>query len=229
MDYRQIIRDHPEFFSNNGPFKVIIDELEVKSWQKKRAMQKDHPDGWDQIGIVLDDPYIIVMRDLVEFPDGNRRGYSRLINRTSLDGNPGVAILPVFKNQVVMLHQFRHSTRSWHYEIPRGYGEIGLTAEENARKELMEEIGASVTRLVPLGILHTNSGLVCDPVSLFYADLSNIGIPETLEGIESYNLLTLCELEEWISSGKINDGFTIAAYVRSKLNGLIITDNKNIK
>lgn len=221
MDYRQIIRDHPQLFSNNGPFKIIVDELEIKTWQKLRALQKDLTDEWDQIGIILDDPYFIVMRDLLEFPDGSRRGYSRLINRTSLEGSLGVAILPVYNDKILLLHQYRHSTRSWHNEIPRGYGEIGLSAEENVRKELMEEIGASVTRLVPLGILHTNSGLVCDPVRLFYAELNNIGIPETLEGIDSYALLSLQEVEDWIIEGKINDSFTIAAYTRSKLNRLI--------
>ena len=221
MEYKQIISDHPELFSNTGPLKIIMDETEVNTWQKTRALQTDHPGEWDQIGIVLNDPYFIVMRDLVEFPDGSRRGYSRLINRASLEESTGVAILPVINNQVVLLHQYRHSTRSWHYEIPRGYGEIGLTAEEDARKELMEEIGASVARLVPLGMLHTNSGLVCDPVSLFFAELSSLGEPETLEGIDSYALLNLQELEDWICSGKINDGFTIAAYARAKLHKLL--------
>jgi len=221
MEYRQIINDHPELFSNIGPLKIVMDETEVKTWKESRALQKDHPQEWDQIGIVLDDPYFIVIRDLVEFPDRSRRGYSRLINRSSLKGNPGVAILPIFNSQVVLLHQYRHSTRSWHYEIPRGYGEIGLTAEEDARKELLEEIGASVARLVPLGKLHTNSGLVCDPVSLFFAELSNLGETETLEGIDFFALLKLQELEDWILTGKVNDSYTIAAYTRSKLNKLI--------
>ena len=58
-------------------------------------------------------------------------------------------------------------------------------------------------------------------MALFYAKLSSVGTPEINEGIESFVWLTVPELEDWIANEKITDGFTIAAYTKAKLKGLI--------
>ena len=58
-------------------------------------------------------------------------------------------------------------------------------------------------------------------MALFYAKLSSVGKANENEGIESFIWLTVKELEEWIANEKITDGFTIAAYTKAKLKGLI--------
>jgi ADP-ribose pyrophosphatase len=69
--------------------------------------------------------------------------------------------------------------------------------------------------------MFANVGYEAVPAYLFYAKLASVGKPEINEGIESFVWLTVKELEEWIANEKITDGFTIAAYTKAKLKGLI--------
>jgi ADP-ribose pyrophosphatase len=149
------------------------------------------------------------------------RGYGRSVATASLKGGRATVVLPEHEGKILLVHLFRHVTRKWHHEIPRGYGEPNVSPEENAYKEIEEEIGGEVSELVNLGELYNNNGYEVIPVSLFYAKLKSVGKTNINEGIESLVWLTVEELEEWISSGKINDGFTIASYTRAKLKGLI--------
>ena len=121
----------------------------------------------------------------------------------------------------MLLHQYRHPTRRWHYEIPRGYGEPNTSAEENTYKEIEEETGGKIAELVSLGEFHNNTGYESISVALFYAKLASIGEANINEGIKSFVWLTAQALEEWIAAEKITDGFTIVAYTKAKLKGLI--------
>ena len=121
----------------------------------------------------------------------------------------------------MLLHQYRHPTRQWHYEVPRGYGEPNVPPVENAYKEIEEETGGKVSELVSLGEFYNNTGYEAASVALFYAKLTSVGTANVNEGIESFVWLTVKELEEWIADEKITDGFTIAAYAKAKLKGLI--------
>lgn len=226
MDYFYFLQKNKNLIkeSNNVPFKIIDKKQEIESWQSKKykeLIKSNLPSEWAQIGIVLDDPYLIIIRDLVEFPDGTRRGYLRLINRAYLQGNQGVAILPRLNNNFILLHQFRHATRSWNFEIPRGFGEIGLTSEQNARKEIDEEIGAEIIKIQDLGLYHNNTGLEAGEIKLFLADIKSVNYLEINEGISDIKSVTLEELEGMIASNIITDGFTIAAWSRAKLKKLI--------
>ncbi len=226
MDYFSLTKHYPSLFDNtNAALQIISDEQIIKAWQNKRRLylrEKYLPENWADIGVVLDDPYIVVLRDLVEFPDGSLGGYSRLYHRAFLEaGSGGVVVLPEYQGKILLLHQYRHATRQWHYEVPRGFGEPNIPIEENARKEIEEETGGTITKLVSLGIIHGNTGYDSMSTSLFYAKLASVGAPEINEGIESFVWLTVKELEEWIANEKITDGFTIAAYTKAKLKGLI--------
>jgi len=74
-----------------------------------------------QCGIVQTDPYWIWMRDAVIFPSGYEGTYNRVVWRSAVDGPGGVAILPLLKDGRIVLNlNYRHSTRSWEIELPRG-------------------------------------------------------------------------------------------------------------
>ncbi len=219
------MKHFPKLFDNNNSLlQIVTDEKEINAWHTKRLKElseKSQPLEWADIGIVFDDPYILLLRDLVRFPSGYWNGYLRLFSRANLNGGHGVVVLSEYEGKVMLLHQYRHATRQWHYEVPRGYGEPNIPAEENARKEVEEETGGSIDRLVSLGKFYNNTGFEGGSLSLFYAKLSSIGKPNKNEGIESFVWLTVKELEEWIANEKITDGFTIAAYTKAKLKGLI--------
>lgn len=225
MNYSSLKRLHPSLFNNeNALLNIVFDKYIIDEWETKRKdelMQKQLPLEWAKIGVLLDDPYNILVRDLVKFPDGEMRGYIRSIATATLKGGKGVVVLPEYEGKIMLLHQYRHPTRQWHYEVPRGYGEPNIPAEVNAHKEIEEETGGKVEELVNLGEFYNNTGYESASVALFYAKLSSIGEANVNEGIESFVWLTIKELEEWIANDKITDGFTIAAYTKAKLKGLV--------
>lgn len=225
MDYFELVRKAPHLFDNtNALFDIILDQKVILDWESKREEElrrRNLPLEWSKIGILLDDPYNILIRDLVQFPNGEMGGYIRSITTASLRGGKGVVVIPEYQGKIMLLRQYRHPTRQWHYEVPRGYGEPDMPAAENARKEIEEETGGKVSELVSLGEFYNNTGYEAVPVALFYAKLASIGSGNVNEGIEDFVWLTVKELEEWIANGEITDGFTIAAYTRAKLKGLI--------
>lgn len=226
MDYFSLVKSHPDIFKNdNAPIRILFGDKDIESFRKDRGRvlaEKSCPLEWAEIGVVLDDPYVIALRDLVEFPNGYRNGYLRILNRAYLEGGiAGVVILPVKDGKILVMRHFRHATRSWHWEIPRGFGEVGISADQNAKNEIEEEVGGVVAELISLGVLHNNTGLEGHELKLFLARLVSVGHPELNEGIQSFRWVSVPELEGMIASGEITDGFTIAAYVRAKLNGLL--------
>jgi ADP-ribose pyrophosphatase len=138
-----------------------------------------------------------------------------------LKGGQGVVVLPAMNDKYLLLRQYRHPTRSWSYEFPRGFGEPGVPAEQQAKNEVNEETRGEIADLTDLGIYHSNTGLEGNKVKLFFAHLNSIGEPAQAEGVESYLWVSLAELEEMIATAKITDGFTIAAYTRAKLRGIL--------
>lgn len=225
MEYKELQKNAPSLFDNqNAPIEIITDEKKISIWQKERRsllVQDGKPVNWAEIGVLLDDPYVVVIRDLVKFPGGFQNGYIRLINRADLEGGQAIVVLPVYDKKFQLIYRFRHATRSWHYEVPRGFGESNTTAEQQASNEVKEEIGGAIEKLVDLGVLHNNTGIEGNNVKLFLAFLSSVGAPQQSEAIARIAPLSLAELETKIASGEITDGFTIATYTRAKLRNLI--------
>ncbi|WP_406269910.1 NUDIX hydrolase [Streptomyces sp. NBC_00191] len=168
-------------------------------------------------GVVYEDPYVMVLRDPVRFPDGRTGTYIRSIGTTA---EPGCVVLPLLDGEVVLVEHFRHATRSWLWEVPRGFGTRGLAGEQNAAKELREEIGADVRELIPLGSVHPDSGAVGDRVLLYAARIDAIGALALGEGIRRTLTVSFAEAEEMVGDGRITDAFTIVALSRARLAGV---------
>jgi ADP-ribose pyrophosphatase len=212
------MQECPDMFSNTGEageLKIITDEQRIISEQKKiRAKLKEEgkPSCWIDIGVIAEDEWEYVVRDLVEFPDGRIGGFRRNINRKYLEGGTGVVIMPVQGNKVLLLKHYRHESRNWYWEFPRGWGAPGLTAEQNANKELMEEVGLLPKKLVPVW---RDSKTV-----FFYAEME-AGKPHNQDGeaIQKIELIDIKELDDWISSSKITDWFTILTFLMAHKKG----------
>jgi ADP-ribose pyrophosphatase len=150
--YFQFRKEHPEWFGNADIGYPLLSDREAR----ERVAELDNP------GIACEDPWLMVLRDPVRFP--SRVGtYFRIIEKP--DSGPGVAILPILHDRIILLQIFRHATRQVHVEIPRGFGEIGRPAAEQATGEISEEIGGKILRLVSLGPLHPNTGALVRPRS----------------------------------------------------------------
>jgi ADP-ribose pyrophosphatase len=163
QEYMEFAHTHPELFSNaQAMLKLEMDPGAIAAWREKRRMElgeKSLPLEWADIGIILNDQYILILRDLVEFPSGDKGSYFRILNQADLKGGQGVVVLPAMNDKYLLLRQYRHPTRSWSYEFPRGFGEPGVPAEQQAKNEVNEETRGEIADLTDLGIYHSNTGL----------------------------------------------------------------------
>ncbi|MEU9957357.1 NUDIX domain-containing protein [Streptomyces sp. NPDC050982] len=191
---------------------IISDEVEAAQAATAAGVAPD------RIGVVHADPYITVVRDPVRFPDDQLGVYGRIF---STSGVPGVVVLPLLDDLIILVEHFRHATRSWHIEAPRGFGRSGSTDELNAARELSEEIGSEVIEMIPLGIVYPDTGMLADHAALFAARIESVGELDKMEGIRRVVPMTGFEIREAMHDGTVNDGFTIAAVTRAWLAGLV--------
>jgi ADP-ribose pyrophosphatase len=154
----------------------------------------------------------------VRFRDGREGGYIRLIHAA---GSPGAAVLPFYRGDILLLKHFRHTTRTWHWEIPRGFASAGETPMETASREATEELGVSPERLRRVGGIHTDTGLTPAVVELFVADVRSLGSPERTEGIDLIQAVSPARFDDMARTGEVTDSFTIAAVALARLHGLI--------
>lgn len=220
--YLSLMQERPELFRNlgePGEIKIIHDRERIRAEQARlqaEMREKGKPEHYIEIGVLSEDQWFWVVRDLVEFPGGKVGGYIRFINRVSnAEGGFNVVLMCARGDQVLMIRKFRHEERSWSWEFPRGFGEAGLTAEENAQKELEEEIGAKALRLTPLTVVAEEKG----GTAVFYAELDpeqTITL-EAGEGIASHRWVSLAELDEFVKQGKLADWFSLWAYALVKM------------
>jgi ADP-ribose pyrophosphatase len=170
-------------------------------------------------GVFYEDAYVKLVRDNVRFPSGNAGGYLRIISPPS--GAIGVAILPIVDHQILLLRHPRHATGMIHLEIPRGFGEEKEEHCESARRELAEEIGWEADKLVDLGLLFPDSGLLTAKVNLFAAEIRGAPASFTPEVGTEIVIHSIDDCIQMIGDGRISDSFTIAAFMRAQLIGVI--------
>ena len=73
-----------------------------------------------------------VVVDVVRAKNGSLFAYERLMNRVM---RGAVVIVPYYNGKYILLRQYRHALREYQYGFPRGFGEEGMSAKENAGKE----------------------------------------------------------------------------------------------
>lgn len=136
-------------------------ENEVMDLLLQKNIQPELAWEWSRVGIVAEDQYLFWVRDAVAFPSGKKGTYDRIIWKSSLEGSPGVAIFPYLEDQkVILILQYRHATRSWELEIPRGGLQKGETIQKGATRELLEETGYHTDHTLLLGTLAVDSGIL---------------------------------------------------------------------
>lgn len=224
VDYLAFADEHPELFVNplHGGFTILLDEEDIQQVEAEMAQKlqaRGRPAEWSHVGIVFEDRAGYILRDAVRFPDGSLGTYIRFVSRKA--GTPGIIVLPVYQQQILLVRRFRHPTRMWHLEIPLGPGIKGLSPQENARAELQKEIEANTSRLISLGSLDAGPGMNADSAEMFYAEVERYGMASIQEGIQEVIPLSIPAFEQKIKEGEISDSFTIAAYARAKIYGLL--------
>lgn len=222
-EYMDLVQSHPELFYNppGAAFRILLDPSDIDQAEAvtaDRLRRNGSPEAWATVGVAFRDQYLFILRDAVRYADGSLGTY---IREVSLDTrNVGVVVLPVWRGNILLIRHFRHATRRWHLEIPRGFGS-GTIAEESARRELEEEIGASGVSLTSLGEIYPDAGAGNGRVALFYAGVTEFDKPEALEGIDRIIPTPLAEFERMIANAELDDGYLLATYGTAKAQGLI--------
>lgn len=215
--YFNLMQQRPEIFRNpegEGVIKIITDrqrilEEQAKILEKLRADGK--PDYWIDIGVLAEDSWSIIVRDLVEFPDGHISGYVRWLNRRSQEqGSYNVVLMCVRGDEVLLIRKFDHDARDFGWEFPRGFGESGLSSVENARKELEEEVGITNASFHELTTVHEGAGGTT--VYRVEVPLEQKVSVDLSEGISAYRWVSKVELEEIVLRGQLRDYFSYWAF-----------------
>lgn len=198
-DYLQLISQRPKDFAPSEIFTIVTDERDVnRFFEETRKM----------LGVIYKSEYHILLVDLIRSPEGRLYTYERIL----LTEDNAIVAMTVQDGKFVLLKQYRHSMRGIQYAFPRGFGENGISARDNVRKEVQEELGAQVHSICHLGNVIADSGLSGSAAQIYLCKVSHIQKNQWYEGIEDIILLSPEEIEREIAAGNITDGYTLAAY-----------------
>ncbi len=207
-DYFSHIKQSAQSRGNHhaGEIEIVVDPLQISRIIKiqqerllKKGFSQEDAAQFSRVGIVSEDPYWIWIRDAVYFPKGVSGTYDRLISHSS-----GVAVLPVLPSGEIVLNlNYRHATRSWELEIPRGGTLPEETFEEAALRELKEETGCIASSLTFLGEMAPDTGVLSSVTPLFLAQISERqeSTPESSEAIAAPLSFTKEELRQGLING----------------------------
>lgn len=198
--YKKLIEERPELFQNSGRIKIVTDEEIVSEFERKNGKT---------IGVCYESAYNILVVDLVYEVEGKYFAYERILPAVQ---KGAVVCIPRYHEKYILLKQYRHALRDYQYAFPRGFGECDVSAEDNAKKELREELNADVREVSFLGSVVADSGLSGNSAYIYLCDITTYCIPEAYEGISGLLEVSWKKLGELIREKKITDGYTLSAY-----------------
>lgn len=196
-----------------GEIEIVLNPDQIKKVENQtklrlisRGATEIEAEKWSSVGVVAEDNYWMWIRDAVIFPSGVYGTYDRLLWKSGMDGIPGVAVLPILANKKIVVNlNYRHATRSWEIELPRGQKKEGETLEQAALRELKEETGYQLTKCTLLGTTAPDSGVLMSLTPLFHGEVSYSGDTkrEYSDAISQNPAFTKQELKEGIVRGYI--------------------------
>jgi ADP-ribose pyrophosphatase len=206
--------NEPKGDYQRGEIEIVLDPSDIskiQDMQKERLIQKgfSHTKAaqCSRIGIIAEDQYIVWLRDAVYFPKKIGGTYDRIIWKNHFKNkSSGVAVLPILPSGDIVLNlNYRHSTRSWELELPRGAIEGSETDEQAAIRELQEETGFEVESIVSLGKMAPDTGILSSIIPVFIGFVSKEGAPhqEFSEAIASSPSFTKKELKAGLVAGAL--------------------------
>lgn len=200
QEYLHLVNRFPLLLSSQGD--AAKGEIQVVLDPQKMAMIEKSTGR--EVGVVMQDKYWLWVNDACIFPSGHEGVYGRILWVNSLTSCPGVAVMPILPDGKVALNcNFRHATRSWEIELPRGGVNVGETVEAAAKRETLEETGLVVNDLILLGELATDTGLTGTVVPIYAANVveRQDSHHEASEAIEKILFLSIAEIKQAFLQG----------------------------
>ena len=171
--------------------------------------------------LIDENPWLKHYFDHVRFPDGKKGRYNRIVERNGI----GVLILPLdSKKRLGLIKIYRYPVGSWQWEAPRGYSEDELSPEEDAVRELKEEMGVQAEGLIFLGSIFPNTGILSTKIHVFLArnvrEVKKSGEFEN-GAIKEISFFNPKEIKSMIKGGDIQDALTISGLKLAEISGLV--------
>ena len=217
--YLKFLEQHREGLGKTGNYKEreieIVTDLkkvrEIEKLQKARCLKQGMSEEGallaSRIGVISEDLYWVFIRDAVIFPSGAEGSYNRILLKKSLDnGVPAVAVLPILSDgKVAAIISFRHATRSWELELPKGFKQKNETVENAVNRELEEETGFHSKENIFLGEVAPDPSMTNSLIPVYAAKVekqsfSNQDYFEAIFGVKTF---TIPELKEAFVKGYI--------------------------
>ena len=154
-----------------------------------------------------------ITRDEIRLPDG-KKGIRELVH-----SNGGVVIFPVDEQgNVTLVHQFRYAQGKVLLEAVAGKLEKGEEPLPAAKRERQEETGFTADRWTDLGWICTSPGFLTERLYLYLAEGLHPGEQHLDVGeFLRCETIPLGELEDRIARGEVEDGKTLAIYLKTAL------------
>ena len=116
--------------------------------------------------------------------------------------------------QVIMVEQWRHGTRSVHLETPGGLMDDTETPQQSARRELLEETGYDADEFVRLGTVHPNPAIQTNQQHYVFARNCRRTAEPHLDHAEDIHvrLVPLADVPAMIEKGEITHGIVIGGF-----------------
>lgn len=201
--YFEVIDKHSVFLGPSGNWRE--GEIEILH-EMDQIIEAEMKTG-RKVGIVAQDCYWMWLNDAVRFPSGSYGVYGRFMWMQALEGIPGVAVMCRLPDGKIVLNcNYRHATRAWELELPRGCASSGELAEDTAKREVLEETGMVVDQVISLGEIACDTGVTNTVVPIFLAKVvgKEEAVPEDSEAIAGIVAFDLKELFEGIKKGELS-------------------------
>lgn len=147
--------------------------------------------------------------------DAVRLRTGKITERIRMEHPEAAAVLAFVDShctQVLMVRQWRYAIGRETLEIPAGKLDTGESAEEGARRELLEETGYRASTLVPIFRYHPAIGYSDEVIVIFAASgLNRERARGDEDEISRVEILSVDQVMRGIHEGTITDGKTVIA------------------
>lgn len=161
--------------------------------------------------VVMDNGFVKVHNDRVEFSDKSRGNYFKL---SISDGLPNYGVAGVVitdDNKLVLMDNFRYAHQAYNTETVKGFGMTGKTPKEAFEIEMLEEVGCvsdDITETLTIREGSHTYWIHCFVAK--QARFTESSAQDVTEDIKNIRTVTFDQAREMIASGEMTDTMTLA-------------------